>query len=248
MKRTLLILLLCAPSLMAAPVDVPAGIDHAPYDRLLKKYVSDRGLVNYAGWKASAEDLAALRDYTGKLAAGAPFAKRNERAASLINAYNALTLQWILDNYPVKSIKDTKNPWRAARHLVGGRKVSLDEIEHESLRILLGYRAHAALVCAAKSCPPLRAGAYSTDGLREQLDERMRVWLGRDDLNRFLPDQNRVELSKILDWYGKDFAKEEGGLRGVLAKYRPDWKGQFGIDFLRYDWDLNEPSPATTSR
>ena len=159
-----------------------------------------------------------------------------------------MTLQWILDNYPVKSIKDTKNPWGAARHLVGGRKVSLDEIEHETLRVLLGYRVHAVLVCAARSCPPLRAGAYSADHLPEQLDDQMRVWLGRDDLNRFLPDKNRVELSKIFDWYGKDFEKEEGGVRGVLAKYEPGWKGQFGIEFLRYNWDLKEQPPATGSR
>ena len=232
----------------AAPVDVPAGIDHAPYDRLLKKYVNDRGLVNYASWKAFAEDLQTLRDYTAKLAGDAPFAHRNERAASLVNAYNALTLQWILDNYPVKSIRDTKNPWRAARHLVGGHKVSLDEIEHETLRVLLGYRTHAVLVCAAKSCPPLRAGAYTTSRLQEQLDEQMRVWLGREDLNHFLPDKNRAELSKIFDWYGKDFEKEGGGLRGVLAKYEPDWKGQFRIEFLRYNWELNEQPPATASR
>src|SRR5206468_10143628 len=158
-----LLVLAWVAGVQAAPVDVPAGIDHAPLEALLKKYVNDRGWVNYAGWKSSTNDLQALRAYTRTLYGGMPWAKRFERTASLINAYNALTLQWILDNYPVQSIKDTKNPFRAMRHPVGDRKVSLDEIEHDSLRWLIGYRTHAALVCGAKSCPPLRAAAYLAD-------------------------------------------------------------------------------------
>lgn len=247
MKFPLIILLSawfgCA---LAAPVDVPHAINHLAYDRLLKKYVDDRGLVNYAAWKASAEDIQALRNYTGSLRHRDPFAEGDSKVASLINAYNALTLQWILDNYPVKSIKDTNNPWGAKRHFVGGRKVSLDEIEHDTLRPTVGYRVHACLVCAAKSCPPLRNAAYMPDKLNEQLDERMRAWLAREDLNRFLPDKNRVELSKIFDWYGKDFV----GVRGVLEKYAPEsyrefLKGKFGIDYLRYNWSLNEQPTAS---
>ena len=29
-----------------------------------------------------------------------------------INAYNAMTIDLILRNYPIKSIKDIKNPWQ----------------------------------------------------------------------------------------------------------------------------------------
>src|SRR5437879_2429003 len=127
-------------SVSAAQVDVPHGINHETYDRLLKKYVNGRGLVDYAVWKASAEDFQALHDYTGQIAPRGTYAEGNEKAASLINAYNALTIQWILDNYPTKSIKSTNNPWGAKRHNVGGRVVSLDEIEHDTLRPLVGYR------------------------------------------------------------------------------------------------------------
>ena len=156
----------------AAPVDVPKGVDHTQYDQLLKKYVSDRGLVDYKAWKASAEDLKALHDYTAKLAGGGPFAAGTEKAASLINTYNALTLQWILENYPTKSIKSTINPWGAKRHTVGGRVVSLDEIEHDTLRPQFGYRVHGTVVCAARSCPPLRNRAFAADKLDEQLGQR----------------------------------------------------------------------------
>ena len=243
--KALVRLVALIPALCAgAPVDVPRNVDHESYDRLLKKYVNDRGLVNYAAWKKSDGDLKALREYLGQFDKPAPFAEGHEKIASLINVYNALTIQWILDNYPTKSIKATNNPWGAKRCRVGGRWVSLDEIEHDTLRPLVGYRVHACLVCAAKSCPPLRNAAYVPDNLDGQLDERMMVWLARGDLNRFVPDKDRVELSKIFDWYGKDF----GDLRAILAKYAPEWKGKYGIDFRRYDWDLNEQPAATTSR
>lgn len=244
MKFLLITLLLAVTGCsQAAPVDVPAGLDHATYDRLLKKYVDDRGLLNYAAWKASTEDLQSLRDYTGKFAGNGPYATEDDMAASLINAYNALTIQWILDHYPVKTIKDTSNPWGAKRHLVGGRQVSLDEIEHDTLRPRVGYRIHACLVCAAKSCPPLRNAAFVPENLDAQLDDRMRVWLAREDLNRFTGD--RAEVSKIFSWYGKDFPD----LRAVLAKYAPiEIPAKLSISYRSYNWSLNDQPPATSSR
>jgi hypothetical protein len=35
-------------------VDVRAGINHESFDRLLKKYVNEQGLVNYGAWKQNA--------------------------------------------------------------------------------------------------------------------------------------------------------------------------------------------------
>ena len=242
---SLLVMTAAAVTACAAPVEVPKGIDHARYDQLLKKYVNDRGLVDYKAWKSSADDMKALRDYTGKFVARGPYATGNDKAASLINAYNALTIQWILDNYPTKSIKRTANPWGEKRFSIDCRVVSLNEIEHDTLRPEFGYRIHAVLVCAARSCPPLRNSAYSADKLDEQLDDAMRRWLARDDLNKFSPADRRVELSNIFKWYGSDFQKADGGLRAVLAKYTPvefaDFlKTGYKISHLSYNWDLNE--------
>lgn len=229
-----------------APVEVPRGLDHAPYDQLLQRYVNDRGLVDYARWKASAADLQALRAYTAGFAAGGAPAGGAERSASLINAYNALTLRWILDNYPVRSIKATSNPWGAKRWQVGGRRVSLDEIEHDALRPSIGYQAHAVLVCAARSCPPLWNHAYRAAQLDVQLAARWRAWLARSDLNRFAPDAHQVDLSQIFRWYRDDFDAAPGGLRAVVAKYAPAQYGDFlqsdyRVTYLPYDWSLNEP-------
>lgn len=220
-------------STFGAPVEVPGQVDPAPLDAMLRRYVDDRGLVNYRAWKASAADLEALKGWLAKL--DGTGAVGDDKAATLINAYNALTIGWILHNYPVKSIKATNNPWGAKRHRLGGRLVSLDEIEHDTLRPQLGYRVHAVLVCAAKSCPPLRAGAFTANRLPDQLDDRFRVWLAREDLNSFDAGKGRAELSKIFSWYAKDFPD----LTAVLAKYGPV-KGEYKIGYKSYNWALNE--------
>src|SRR4030095_7648475 len=75
-------------------VHVRSGINHNEYDRLLKKYVNDQGLVNYGAGKQNAADLSALDEYLHQFAAKADNAPQgNEKAASLVNAYNAFVLQ-----------------------------------------------------------------------------------------------------------------------------------------------------------
>src|ERR687892_2911975 len=115
-------------------IDVRAGINHDEFDRLLKKYVKEQGLVNYGAWKANAADLSALDEYLNQFAAKADIAAQgNEKAASLVNAYNAFTLRWILSNYPTESIQQLKDSFSAKRNEIGERSVSLDDIEHGTL-------------------------------------------------------------------------------------------------------------------
>lgn len=232
------------------PVALRANIEHAAWGQLLARYVDEKGLVNYAAWKASSSDRAALVRYLGALAAPPnPPARGEDLAASLINAYNASTIAWVLENYPTESIRSLEHSFDGERHVIGGRKVSLDEIEHGTLRPLQGFRVHATVVCAARSCPPLAREAYRADKVETQLDESMRRWLAREDLNRFLPAANKVEISMIFHWYLEDFQKAKEGLRGVLAAYAPErfhdfLKGEgYGIDYRPYDWGLNDQGP-----
>jgi hypothetical protein len=227
-------------------VQTTAGIDHSDWSRLLAKYVDERGLVDYARWKTTPADLEALRAYLVRIAAPPkPAASGNDLAASLINAYNALTISWVLENFPIESIRSTDDPFGKRRHRVGGAVVSLDDIEHGTLRPLVGYRVHAALVCAAQSCPPLRREAFEVERLDRQLDSAMRTWLARGDLNRVRPVENRIWISSIFRWFAEDFEKA-GGVRAVLSKYttpeiaRLLADPQLEIRYLRYDWGLND--------
>ena len=230
-------------------VDVPAGINHNAYDALLKKYVNDHGLVNYAAWKQNLADLAALEDYLKQFARKADNpAHYNEKAASLVNAYNAFMLRWILVNYPTESVWSLNDSFTDKRNEIGGRKISLDEIEHGTLRPLIGYRAHSVLVCAARSCPPLQRSAYTGNQFEEQNDRAYRVWLAREDLNKFLPNEKRVEISSVFKWFKQDFEKA-GGIPKILGRYAPQSvrefaaSGKYDIKYIPYNWGLNDQGP-----
>src|SRR5258708_17764881 len=97
-----------------------------------------------------------------------------------------------------------QNSFNARRHDIGGRKASLDDIENTTLPPLLGYRAHAVLVCAARSCPALQRFAYTASQLDQQIDAAYRAWLARDDLNQFLPAQTTGCASRIFNWVKRD--------------------------------------------
>jgi Protein of unknown function, DUF547 len=227
-------------------VEVRAGINHDSFDRLLKKYVNEHGLVNYGAWKQNAVDLSALDEYLHQFAPKADHAAQgSEKAASLVNAYNALVLRQILSSYPTESIWQLKDSFSGKRNEIGGRKVALDDIEHGTLRPLIGYRAHATLVCAARSCPPLQRFTYTADKFDEQDDSAYRAWLAREDLNKFVPSERKVEISSIFKWFKQDFDKA-GGVPKILGRYAPESvrefaaSGNYGIKYFPYNWGLND--------
>ena len=235
-----------APAQTGENVNVRVGIDHSKFDLLLKKYVNEQGLVNYGAWKQSTADLSDLDNYLKQFAAKIDnSAQGNEKAASLVSAYNAFVLRWILSNYPTESIWQLKDSFSAKRNEIGGRKVSLDDIEHGTLRPLIGYRAHAVLVCAARSCPPLQRFAYTAGKFEDQDDEAFRAWLGSEDMNKFFPVEKKVEISSIFKWFKDDFQKA-GGIPTILGRYAPpavrDFtaSGKYEIKYLPYNWGLND--------
>jgi hypothetical protein len=227
--------------------DVPAGIKNDAFDRLLQRYVDGQGLVAYEKWKKSAEDMKALDDYLAQFAASGNAASGNERYASLVNAYNGLGLQWILQNYPTESIWALKSSFKEKRHKLGGATVSLDDIENDMLRPEFGWRTHAVLVWA-RSCPPLQQSAYSVSGLDQQVTQAYRTWLGRPDLNEFFPDKNEAAVSSIFKWFKDDFEKA-GGAKAIMAKYAPPSarplleKPDCKITYKSYNWGLNDQGP-----
>jgi len=238
-----------APAQTGENVNVRVGIDHSKFDLLLKKYVNEQGLVNYGAWKQSTADLSDLDNYLKQFAAKIDnSAQGNEKAASLVSAYNAFVLRWILSNYPTESIWQLKDSFSAKRNEIGGGKVSLDDIEHGALRPLIGYRAHAVLVCAARSCPPLQRFAYTADKFDEQDDQAYRTWLARDDLNKFLPNEKKAEISSIFKWFKQDF-DQAGGIPKILGHYAPQSVrefaagGKYDTKYLPYDWGLNDQGP-----
>jgi hypothetical protein len=181
--------------------------------------------------------------------------------AFLTNAYNAFTISLVLTRYPdLKSIKDLggflSTPWKQKFFKLLGDSMSLDEIEG-LLRvpgIFDDPRIHFAINCASIGCPMLREEAYVGDRIDHQLDDAMRRFLSDRTRNRYDASENRLKISKIFDWYGNDFAQGHHGFTSVsqtlsvsaevLADSAADRErirsGQAAIEFLSYDWRLND--------
>ena len=104
------------------------------------------------------------------------------------------------------------------------------------------------LVCAARSCPPLQRFAYTAEKFDEQDDTAFRAWLAREDLNKFLPNEKKVEISSIFKWFKQDFDKA-GGVPKILGRYAPASarefapSGNYTIKYLPYNWGLNDQGP-----
>jgi len=222
----------------------PAPFDSAPWGELLARYVDDRGLVAYARWKDDAADRGKLSRYLARFGAPASGAVTDdEKVAMLTNAYNAFIIAAVLERYPVDGIRSIPGAFTEKTHGIAGALHSLDEIEHTAVR-LGGYRVHATLVCASRSCPPLDRRPFSPRDLAAHEEERMRSWMARSDLYRFEPARNTVFLPRYFDWYRADF--EKAGVEKVLSAYAPgafrEWlaRGAFRVEFLDYDWTLND--------
>ena len=233
------------------------SIDHAPWDRFLRKYVvanhpSGINRVRYAA--VTPDDRKALDAYVRHLQqVEATRLDRPGQKAYWINLYNALTLKVVLDHYPVKSIRDIKispgffssGPWGAGLLVIQGRKVSLDDIEHRILRPLWkDNRVHYAVNCASLGCPNLQPEAYTPENTETLLEKGAREYVNHPRGVR--PEGDRLQLSSIYDWFQSDFGGSEESVVRHLRKYAEPGpaeklKGFNGKLSYDYDWRINEP-------
>ncbi len=244
----------------AASVTSPEAFDHSAFSDLLAEVVDERGFVDYAAFAhRNALPLAALDAYLARLAATDPSnLGEAEQLAFWLNVYNAYTLKLIADSYPVGSIRDVvsgpfipavNTPFKVDFVGVGGQTMTLDDVEHGTIRAEFDEpRIHFALVCAARSCPPLRDEAYAGDRLDVQLDDQARRFLHDPDKNRVPAEEGTARLSKIFDWFGGDFGGSAAAVQAFVAPYfdgavRETLEaGGYEVAYLPYDWSLNDAS------
>lgn len=230
-----------------------ATIDLRIWDELLQRYVDDLGRVNYRRWKAEGADV--LRAWLESLADLdlADFTDADARLALWLNAYNAIAISQVLEVYPIASIRPKVlgipnwlsflDFFTRSNTIVGGKKYSLNQIEHAILRPEFAEpRIHFALVCASVGCPLLRRGAYFPESVRTQLEADASRFIHNPDKVRYDAQKKTLYLSKIFKWYEEDFVKAAGsvaeyvgGYLGPEAAVGDGW----AIVFLPYDWNLN---------
>ena len=253
------------PVLGLAAAWAAAPFDHGTWDQLLQRHVVvvDRGSVTRVDYAGMAQEREALRGYLSSLSNVSPVTfdswGREHQLAFLINAYNAWTVELVLEKFPaLDSIKELgsifQSPWQKRFVPLLGETRSLDDIEHSLIRGSERFnepRIHFAVNCASIGCPALRAEAYTGDRLEPQLEGATRSFLQDRGRNRLQGD--KLQVSSLFDWYRGDF---EQGWRGqkklteFLAAYYEALglsqaqrellvRGELEVEFLDYDWGLN---------
>ena len=238
---------------------------HEIWNDLLTRFVNlsadgTASRVDYEGFAESRQKLAA---YLNELASVSKvdFDRWSvaEQLAFLINAYNAWTVELILEHYPgIESIRDIGllpgAAWRLRIVELFGWEISLDNLEHNMIRGWDRFHEpliHFAVNCAAIGCPALSDRAYSGATLKDQLDRNARYFL--KDRSRNYTIRGDLYVSPIFRWYREDFQNGWGGyesLSAFLAEHREAlglseaqkaalMSGRIRIRFSRYDWSLN---------
>lgn len=218
-------------------LSINAQPDYKPWDTFLKKYVSSTGEVDYKSIQSNKKELDSIikQFSTTKIVSSW---NKNDQLAYWINAYNAFTIELIVNNYPIKSIQnlDGGKTWDVKRITIDGKKYSLNNIENDIIRPQFkDARIHFAINCAARSCPPLKDGAFWGKTLELQLDEVTKKFINNPKYQNINP--SKMILSKIFDWYAVDFSD----IITFINQYSTiKVNKKASITFNKYDWSLND--------
>lgn len=201
----------------------------------LQQYVS-KGEVNYEEIKSNKNAFSELLmqieniDFSDTIS--------NEPQASLINAYNILVIHQVIQNYPIESPMDVEGFFTKTKYNVGGRNLTLNELENDVLRKeFQDPRYHFVLVCGAVDCPPLADFAYSPENLDEQLQERTQSAI--NDENFIYEEKGIAYISEIFKWYVQDFGNSSKKVLEYINSFREvDLKAK-KVEYYDYDWTLN---------
>lgn len=217
---------------------------HAPFDAMLKRHVRNER-IDYLVIRR--DDHEALDTYLDTLA-GLDVDAMTEDAqlAYYINLYNAAMIRVIVhrlvDEYSVS--ENDYGVFDEPLVRLKTKTISLNQLEHEIIRPEFNDpRIHAALVCGAKSCPPLIPRAYRADDLDAVLTDNLQTWLTDPSRNVIDTRKRELRLSSIFDWYAEDFGGK-GNLARFVNDHVPPQVSDFDVQFMPYSWDLNIAAPA----
>jgi hypothetical protein len=250
MKTIILMLILTmvyglAITVSASEKDDPGQI----FDSVLSRYVSEDGLVDYKGLKKDKEFKQSIEYLSNTDTRSLPSDKH--RMAFWINAYNAFVIKGVLDEYPIKSVRDVgwlpDSFFKRKKFETKHGEITLQVLENEKLREAFREpRIHFAINCASISCPKLLTKSYRAEKLEEQLEAQAVSFINDRSRNYLDKGNKALYLSHIFKWYEGDFVKKGERIADYVAGYlNPDdaefvRNNEVAIKYLDYDWGLNE--------
>ena len=256
-------------ALLAIPSTPSAQSDarQRAFDEVLDMYVRD-GEVYYRALKI---ERAKLDGYVNSLASvSVERLGRDERVAFWLNAYNALVLQTVIDHYPIqkrsadypaKSIRQIPGAFERLPHRVGGRTVTLDQIEQTILLPFQDPRVFLALGRGALGSGRLRSEAFTAQRLEMQLAEAALECATRARCLSIDREADTIGVSSVFSWREKEFVAKYGDAappafaarspleRAVIALLQPKLltieremlsKNTFRLVYIPFDWTLND--------
>jgi hypothetical protein len=231
---------------------------------------AERGAVRYNSIRGS-EEFERYKDLTRGLRSFdlRSLKDRGARLAFWINIYNTAVIHGVIELGLVRSVKEYPGFFDRITYEIGGFPFSPNEMEHGLLRgnrrhpyrVLrpfrerdprLGFtilpvdpRIHFALVCGARSCPPI--GFYEAEQIDFQLGLAAMSFINSPQV-KILPEKMTVLISMIFKWYKIDFGGSDRALLDTLLNYLDEGKdkaflkenrNQIRIRYQPYDWNLN---------
>lgn len=212
-------------------------------DQFFSQYVTN-DYVDYIAIKNNPQELEAILKEIEQ--ANLATQDANTQKAFWINTYNILAIKGIINRYPIGSPQYIAGFFDKLKHKVGGKKLTLNEIEQEYIfKKFEDERLHFALVCVAKGCPPILNKAYLPATLEQQLHQQTTNSIQDTSFIKIIHKDRRVVVSQLFNWYYDDFDKK---IIAYLNRYLPtpiplDYK----LDFYDYDWSLNDTNPKNNT-
>jgi hypothetical protein len=195
---------------------------------------------------------------------------RDERLAFWINLYNTTVIHGVIELGLEQSVKEFPGFFDRVMYEIGGYFFSLTAMEHGILRgnrrppyrlfrpfqkgdprsafmvAPMDPRVHFALVCGARSCPPI--SFYDAGQIDFQLQLASASFINSPQV-KIYPEKRLVLISMIFKWYQSDFGGGEQSLVDILLTYldegeKKDFlkenKDRVHIRYQDYDWSLNQ--------
>jgi len=234
--------------------------EYTRYAQVLSDYVRNEA-VDYQGLKENRADLDGFINELAELTMEEyDRMDRDEQKALWINAYNAIILRSVIDAYPVASIKDIDGVFGSKRWKVAGKRVTLDDIEHNILRPDFDDpRIHFAICNGSVGSPALLGSPFLPDKLARQLDAAVEVFVNNPDRNKVNPHINVISTTEIFKLYVDDFSDQYEGVEyadldpadAVALKFIfsfadesilefVDESGEWTVEYIPWDWSLND--------
>jgi hypothetical protein len=255
--------------LLDQPIDIALTLAMA--DLKARFIDAEKGVVHY-GTIHRSEEFERYKDLTKGLRSFdlRSLKRRENRLAFWINIYNTAVIHGVIELGLERSVKESPRFFDRITYEIGGYLFSLNEIEHGILRgnrrppyrllrpfrkkdsrlefavIPMDSRIHFALVCGARSCPPI--GFYEAEQIDFQLQLAAMSFTNSPHV-KILPQEGTVLLSQIFKWYRADFGGSHGAIIDVLLNFLDEGekknflkenRDRIRIRYQPYDWNLNE--------